>query len=152
MTHAMKLAGKLTSRSRSTADLTIRPFGFRMRPELKAALEQAAAQQGRSINSEIAARLEESFNDERALGGPPMRWLVTLVVAAFTVAGRLRAPGDPDPLRNREVYKSGMFAAIDALLAALPDATPEEVAQEIETLEGRLLSRVAREQMGKRPV
>jgi hypothetical protein len=124
------------------------PFQFRMRPELKQALEEAAARNGRSINAELAARVERSFAEEAALGGPEMRWLVALVHSAFTTACRLRAPGNPDPLRDREVYRAGMFAVIDSLFATLPDATPEEVAVEIEGLKGRLLSRVA--QQGER--
>jgi hypothetical protein len=79
-----------------------------------------------------------------------MRWLVALVVSAFTVAGRMRAPDAPDPLRNREAYRAGMFAAIDGLFAALPDATSEEIALEIEGLKSRLLTRAAQEHMGRR--
>ena len=61
----------------------------------------------------------------------------------------MRAPDDSNPLQNREVYRTGMFAVIDSLLAGLPDATHEEIAIEIEGLKSRLLSRVAREHMEK---
>ena len=44
----------------------INPFGLRLQPELKAAIERAAEKNGRSINAEIHARLEESF-----FGGDP---------------------------------------------------------------------------------
>lgn len=37
------------------------PFGLRLQPELKALLEAAAASSGRSLNSEISLRLEESL-------------------------------------------------------------------------------------------
>lgn len=40
----------------------IAPFGLRMQPELRAQLESAAARNERSMNSEITARLNESFN------------------------------------------------------------------------------------------
>lgn len=42
----------------------IPPFGLRMRPELKRRLEGAARANNRSLNSEIVARLEQSFRDE----------------------------------------------------------------------------------------
>jgi hypothetical protein len=128
-------------------DLQPAPFQIRLRGDLKRALEEAAIRARRSINAEIIARLENSFTQERTVGGHGMRWLVTLVVSAFTVAGQMRAPSNPDPLKNRQVYRAGMFAVIDAMMAALPDATAEEIALEIEGLRGRLLSRVARERM-----
>ena len=37
------------------------PFGLRLRPELRAKIEQAAGQNRRSVNSEIVSRLEQSF-------------------------------------------------------------------------------------------
>ena len=39
----------------------INPFGLRLQPDLKARLEAAAAENKRSLNAEISARLEESF-------------------------------------------------------------------------------------------
>lgn len=39
----------------------IAPFGLRLQPELKIALESAAATNERSLNAEIASRLEQSF-------------------------------------------------------------------------------------------
>lgn len=39
----------------------IPPFGLRMQPELRAAIEAAAKESGRSLNAEIAFRLEESL-------------------------------------------------------------------------------------------
>jgi hypothetical protein len=118
------------------------PFQLRLPGELRAALDQAAAGHGRSVNAEIVARLQASFSEERALGGPEMRWLVELAVASFTFAGRLRAPDDPHWLRNQEAYRAGLFALIDSLLAGIPDATPEDIAVEIEGLKGRLLTRL----------
>src|SRR4051812_27210298 len=40
----------------------IAPFGLRMLPDLKARIEEAAAESGRSLNAEIVARLEQSFD------------------------------------------------------------------------------------------
>ena len=39
----------------------IPPFGLRLQPELKKQLEEAAAAAGRSLNAEIAYRLEQTF-------------------------------------------------------------------------------------------
>lgn len=39
----------------------IAPFGLRMQPELRARVEAAAEGAGRSLNAEIVARLEKSF-------------------------------------------------------------------------------------------
>ncbi len=39
----------------------IAPFGLRMQPELREKLEEAALKNARSMNSEITARLNESF-------------------------------------------------------------------------------------------
>ena len=41
---------------------TITPFGLRMQPDLKRRIEEAAQRSGRSMNSEIIARLEWSLS------------------------------------------------------------------------------------------
>lgn len=43
----------------------IAPFGLRMQPELKERLEAAATAAGRSLNAEIVARLQASFEQEQ---------------------------------------------------------------------------------------
>ncbi|QXQ04289.1 Arc family DNA-binding protein [Stenotrophomonas indicatrix] len=45
----------------------INPFGLRMQPDLRDRLEAAAAAEGRSLNAEIVARLEESFQMEEGV-------------------------------------------------------------------------------------
>lgn len=40
---------------------SIAPFGLRMLPELKERIEEAARASGRSMNAEIVARLQQSF-------------------------------------------------------------------------------------------
>ncbi|RAX42377.1 hypothetical protein DQ393_05925 [Rhizobium tropici] len=52
-------------------DQTKLQFRIRMTPEVKAAIVAAAARNNRSINAEILARLEESFQSGRALGIDP---------------------------------------------------------------------------------
>lgn len=41
------------------------PFGLRLQPELKARLEESAKANGRSLNAEIAARLEASLEESQ---------------------------------------------------------------------------------------
>lgn len=45
----------------------ITPFGLRMPTELKARVDAAAAKSGRSINAEVIARLQESFEQQAAV-------------------------------------------------------------------------------------
>jgi hypothetical protein len=40
-------------------------MSFRVRPELKYMMDQAAAKSGRSVTQEIELRLEQSFRDDR---------------------------------------------------------------------------------------
>jgi hypothetical protein len=42
----------------------IPPFGVRMQPDLKARLEAAAKDSGRSLNAEIVARLERTIDQD----------------------------------------------------------------------------------------
>lgn len=42
----------------------INPFGLRMQPDLKARLEEATQESKRSLNAEIVARLERSFEGD----------------------------------------------------------------------------------------
>lgn len=53
---------------RRPATAHIKPFGLRLQPKLKEALEKSATQKGRSLNAEIVQRLEHSFSD--AAGDP----------------------------------------------------------------------------------
>lgn len=43
----------------------IAPFGLKMQPALKAAMEEAAKNNARSLNAEIVNRLEKSLVDAR---------------------------------------------------------------------------------------
>lgn len=47
----------------------INPFGLRISPQLKSRLEEKAHQNRRSLNAEIADRLERSFADEPLRAG-----------------------------------------------------------------------------------
>ncbi|WP_404299821.1 Arc family DNA-binding protein [Alicycliphilus denitrificans] len=46
---------------------SIAPFGLRMLPELKEKIEEAARANGRSMNAEITARLQQSFETDSAI-------------------------------------------------------------------------------------
>jgi hypothetical protein len=48
----------------------IPPFGLRMQSGLKTRLEEAAKANGRSLNSEIVARLERSFREVGRVASP----------------------------------------------------------------------------------
>lgn len=47
----------------------IAPFGLRLQPDLKEQVEAAARSAGRSMNAEIAARLEQSFSASNSPSG-----------------------------------------------------------------------------------
>jgi hypothetical protein len=53
---------KLDDRESKIANIT--PFGLRLQPDLKRKIEEAAKRNGRSLNSEIAARLEASLDSD----------------------------------------------------------------------------------------
>lgn len=69
----------------------IPPFGLRMPPSLHGRIKAAAEENARSMNSEIIARLEESFSEPRAPGHmtivlealPPGTHSVTMSVGEF---------------------------------------------------------------------
>ncbi|HHK0933659.1 TPA: Arc family DNA-binding protein [Pseudomonas aeruginosa] len=48
----------------------INPFGLRMQPALRAKVEEAASQNHRSLNAEIVARLESSFDLDSNIDRP----------------------------------------------------------------------------------
>lgn len=48
---------------------SITPFGLRLQPDLKRRVEEAAKLNGRSLNAEIAARLEASLRHENPNAG-----------------------------------------------------------------------------------
>ena len=54
------------------AERKLSSMGFRPTPALRADLERAAEDNGRSVSQEIQSRLERSFLDEGALGGPEL--------------------------------------------------------------------------------
>lgn len=60
-------------------------LGLRVTAERRRALEEAAARSGRSISQEIELRLEQSFQDESALGGREMLGLFRMMAGVAAV-------------------------------------------------------------------
>ena len=113
---------------------------IRMRDELKAKVEQSAAGQRRSISEEIAWRLERSFSEQAALGGPEMQRMAYHMIAAFALPAQLHASDKENWVNDRDGYRAGVIGVCDALLQGFSD---EDAARVIEALKGRLLTRVA---------
>jgi Arc-like DNA binding domain len=94
---------------------------IRMRDELKSKIEQNATAHQRSISEEIETRLERSFVEETAFGGPEMRRMAYLMGSAFAVAGQHSAAGEPDWLDEPAHYAAAGAGVIDALLIGRAD-------------------------------
>lgn len=67
----------------------IAPFGLRMLPDLKEKIEQAARESGRSMNAEIVARLEESFNDTAGVDNALLHMLAEQQTATIKALEKL---------------------------------------------------------------
>jgi hypothetical protein len=122
------------------------PLNMRTTKETRERLEAAASANGRSLAQEVEVRLERSFAEESSFGGPEMQRLAFLMIAAFATAGQLSADGKPDWLHDRDCYRSGLIGVLDALLIEMPGAAPEDVDLVIESLKGRMMTRLIREQ------
>lgn len=69
------------SPNRTTAPTgQIAPFGLRMLPELREQIEAAAKASGRSMNAEIVARLQQTFENNSTGGN-----LITMTMDEFDV-------------------------------------------------------------------
>ncbi len=68
----------------------IAPFGVRMPTELKALVDEAAIANGRSINAEVVARLQESFSPLTHSAGIGMNIDILAEAIAERVAARLK--------------------------------------------------------------
>lgn len=132
--HYEAMANTLKTRQSTTH---IAPFGVRMQPELKLQLEEAARASGRSLNSEIVARLERSLSPVSPEEG---------VLAAIRSLMEYGKKFDTDVSVNMSkppekilatAIKNGNLPA-DATLADLSDPTAalERLAQTKSTSEG----------------
>ncbi|MEG3176195.1 Arc family DNA-binding protein [Sphingomonas sp. RB3P16] len=59
---------------------------LRFREELRISLEEAAERAGRSLNSEIVARLERTFREDEAMGGADQADVVGVIVHLMSAA------------------------------------------------------------------
>jgi hypothetical protein len=113
---------------------------IRMRDELKGKVLHSADDQERSISQEIEYRLERSFTDEAAFGGPEMQRLAYHMVAAFALPAYQHASDKANWVHDQAGYRAGVIGVCDALLQGFAD---EDAARVIEVLKGRLLTRIA---------
>lgn len=120
---------------------------FRTRDQLRDQLEKVAAVAGRSISEEIEFRLMQSFADGDAFDSDAaaLRRIATLMATSFHLAGNLSSSGKSvkEWISDPEVFRRAMFGTIDALFAAIPNVSDEDIAVEIEELKVRLLTRIA---------
>jgi hypothetical protein len=123
--------------------------GLRVKESLRVALEQAASERGVSMNAEIVRRLERSFAEELAFGSAELRRVGYLMASAFAMAGQFNAGDKQDWIKDRDCYRAGLIGVVDALLIGLPDATHEDAALIIESLKGRLLTRMMMQEQKK---
>lgn len=67
----------------------ITPFALRMPPELRAKVEESAAEKGRSLNAEILARLSGSFTERPITAEEATRLFGDLALEIRTIEGGL---------------------------------------------------------------
>jgi Arc-like DNA binding domain len=116
------------------------PLNMRTTKETRDRLEAAAIASGRSLVQEVEARLERSFHQETALGGPEMARVAFLMAASFAVAvGDSRWTDDPLKFGN------GVAAVLDALLRGFPQGPEKKLA--IEAIASRVLTRLEQEKL-----
>ncbi len=111
-------------------------MGFRPTPQIRAKLEQAAHENGRSMSQEVEARLEASFLDEEArnreMGGKELQALFRLLGAAAEIIEARTG-------RNwSEDWETGIavFSAWQRLLVDAMPKTPAAVQKTIQDFPG----------------
>jgi hypothetical protein len=108
-------------------------MSFRVTPEFKATLDQAAKESGRSLAQEIELRLERSLDEERHLTDALELWFGRQVAGLMLAIGCLikevppvRRPGDIGWLSNPEVFRT-IVESINLLLQVV-DPNPHPAA------------------------
>lgn len=125
----------------------------RMKEPLRRQIEHAAKDRGISMNAEAVSRLERSFDAanlvreavDHALGGPDLRGMALSMITAFASAGQRSAGADVPPrqwMQQPDAYRAAVVGVLDALLKEMPEASDEQTALMIESLKGRLLTRI----------
>lgn len=114
-------------RSRDRAD-TVQLSKVRIRESLRSDLEEAASTNQRTLNAEIAYRLEQSFQGiESAFGGKAGLQLAIMIVANFKFAGDQLAAAHGHPewtpaewLRDSDCFEGALAALVDSVWAQHP--------------------------------
>ena len=93
--------------------------GLRVSEEMRQRLEEAAKNSGRSINSEIVSRLDQSFETEDRLGGPRLSEVVERIAEAMKPTGEAAAFfADRSKLHNQGKWLIQPYAFDQAVKAA----------------------------------
>jgi TraY domain len=101
------------------------PLNMRTTRETRERLEAAAIASGRSLVQEVEFRLERSFVQENALGGPEMMRLAFQMAAAFAV----ETQGE-DWAADLAAYARGTTAVIRALIRGVPAGSDQRLARQ----------------------
>lgn len=119
----------------------INPFGLRLQPDLKAQLEDAANDNKRSLNAEITARLQESFEEKSfAEGKATVLELKSLMTEISLLSALLTMVQQQPQNQERDAVLKQLIDRVDAmgdipqrfveLMRALPIEGPAELAVE----------------------
>lgn len=130
----------------------INPFGLRLQPDLKTLVEASASRHKRSLNAEIVARLEETFEIEEVLS------TVAPGAPVFGTAGLLSDLDEQLRDQNQENIDHAVasasaeitgtlskleclpyLTAILALKSAYPEAMTEHQRERLVTVIGRMI-------------
>jgi Arc-like DNA binding domain len=117
------------------------PFKLRLPDPLRAEIEESARRSGRSINTEIVERLEQSVRQDQQsreiFGDDDAARITRMVARAMSLAGQRAAElleGNPDWAKHPWAYQQASAAAASVLGAMKP--LGEVVAPEIKTSPG----------------
>lgn len=118
------------------------PLGLRVTAEMKRKLDAASERSGRSQSQEAEFRMERSFSEEDAFGGPELRRMAIMMAASFGHAGHMHAGQRPaaEWLKDPDAYQAAVIAVVTELLIWMPDAAPERVAMLFEAVKGRVIT------------
>lgn len=110
----------------------VAPFGLRMLPDLKARVEESAAQNGRSLNAEIVARLEEALSgnmpDISAAGfGALIKQLEAVVDTNFHLFEEIRAEARRLGGGVSKLETKGLETALQQYMTDYKYARPEAI-------------------------
>jgi hypothetical protein len=123
-------------------------IGIRISLDLRGKLDRAAKEAGRSLSGEIASRLERSFSEQAALGGPQgyglIMGLTARLLSAGHNAGQIRfglGVTTDQWLADSYCYDDALTAAVEFLWLHRPNQTQRSTILWFEALKSRILSR-----------